>query len=95
VFDAVNKLRQILRALKPIKSEGYEVTTARKLHSMSKEEKQSAVDAGRYTDQDFIDANAVLEKIETRKVTRGGRAKTIQRLGGCQCLYRPQGTMGR
>src|ERR1051325_244301 len=75
VLDAVSKLRQILRALKPVKAEGYAVTKARNLCAMTKEERQTAVAGGRYSDQDFIDASGVLEKIGTRKVKREAALK--------------------
>lgn len=82
VLDAVSKLRQILRALKPLPKGGYAETKAKDLVAMAPEDKQKAVEAGRYSDDDFIKAKQLLEKIESRKEKREAALKLFNDLAG-------------
>lgn len=81
-LDAVSKLRQILRALKPVKSKSYEDTQAERLGAMTPEERQEQIKNGSYAAKDFIAAEERLLKRSAAKSKREAALQLFNNLAG-------------
>lgn len=78
----VSKLRQVLRALKPLKAEGYTEKKARKIVDMTPEEREQAVKDGAVSLEDTVAAPILVHRLETRKARRDAALLLFNDLAG-------------
>lgn len=81
-LDAVSKMRQILRALKPVKAKGYEDRKAETLLAMSPQERDEQIRDGNHRLEDFDAAAEIVARRSVVKAKREAALKLFNDLGG-------------
>lgn len=82
VKESVSKMRQILRALKPKRSEGYEVRRARELAAMPPEDREDYAIKHGLTLEDFQKADSAVQILAQRDERRKAALELFNNLGG-------------
>lgn len=82
VLESVSKLRQVLRALKPLKAEGYTEKKARQIVDMTPEEREQAVKDTRISMEDTVAAPILVGRLDARKARRERALQLFNNLSG-------------